>query len=349
MAFEIVVEISFNFLFITVASKVIVPEIRRCIYWLTKFSLCNKINYGDNMSKISICGLVNVETTVSVEGFPINYNPINYRFFGINSHPSGVGLNLASALTVLGDDVRLMSLCGNDSAGESVRSFLKDSGIDSGYILKNSKSTAQSVVLYDSEGKRSIYCDLTDMQDISYDAEVFKANAKDSDVIVLCNINFARTMIPFAKETGALVATDVHCLSDIHDEYNSDFIKAADILFLSNESITDRETEFVNELKTVTDAQIIVVGMGKKGALLYMRDTDTFEVFPGVYTRPVVNTVGAGDSLFSCFIHFYAKTKDAQFSLKAATYFASYKIGDTSACRGFLSEQELLKLMSEDK
>ena len=304
---------------------------------------------GDFMSKISVCGLVNIETTVSVDNFPINYNPINYRFFGINSHPSGVGLNLASALTSLGDDVKLMSLCGDDTAADTILGYLKSKDIDSSFVLKNSSSTAQSVVLYDNDGKRSIYCDLTDLQEISYDAEIFRENVKDSDIAVICNINFARPMISVAKESGVLIATDVHCLSDIHDEYNTDFIKAADILFLSNESIKDREEAFVRELKTVTDAKIIVVGMGKQGALLYKSDTDTFEIHRAVYTRPVVNTVGAGDSLFSSFLHFYSKTKDPSFSLKAATYFASYKIGDTSACRGFLGEQELLKLMSEDK
>lgn len=299
------------------------------------------------MSKITVCGLVNLETTVPVDKFPIEYNPINYKFFGITTHPSGVGLNLASALTALGDDVRLLSLCGDDTAGRSVRDFLKSQNINDRYVLSSSKATAQSVVLYDSEGKRSVYCDLTDNQDNSYDTDAFVKSSKDSDIAVLCNINFARPLIPVAKEMGLTVATDVHCLWDIHDEYNKDFINAADILFLSNESFIDREEDFVNNLKTVTNAEIIVVGMGKKGALLYQRKDNSFKAFPAVYTRPVVNTVGAGDSLFASFLHFYAKSKDAEYSLKLATVFASYKIGDTSACRGFLNEEKLTELSKE--
>ena len=34
------------------------------------------------MSKILVCGLTNVETTVKVGSFPINYCPIEYNFFG---------------------------------------------------------------------------------------------------------------------------------------------------------------------------------------------------------------------------------------------------------------------------
>lgn len=299
------------------------------------------------MSKITVCGLVNLETTVPIDNFPIEYNPINYKFFGITTHPSGVGLNLSSALTVLGDDVKLLALCGDDTAGKAVRDYLKTQKISDDYVLSFSKSTAQSVVLYDKDGKRSVYCDLTDMQDNAYDTDMFTEVSKDSDIAVLCNINFARPLIAKAKEMGLTIATDVHCLGDIHDEYNKDFIEAADILFLSNESFVDREEDFVNNLKTVTNAQIIVVGMGKKGALLYLRESDCFKFFSAVYTRPVVNTVGAGDSLFASFLHFYAKTKDAEYSLRLATIFASYKIGDTSACRGFLTEEKLIKLSEE--
>lgn len=299
------------------------------------------------MSKITICGLVNLETTVPVDNFPIEYCPIDYKFFGITPHPSGVGLNLSSALKSLGDDVNLLSLCSDDTAGSSIRAYLESQNISYKNVLLTAKATAQSVVLYDNNGRRRVYCDLTDMQDNAYDVDVFEKSSKDSDIVVLCNINFARHLIPKAKEMGLIIASDVHCLSDIHDEYNSDFINAADILFLSNENFIGREEDFVNSLKTVTNAEIIVAGMGGKGALMYLRSSDSFEVFPAVYTRKVVNTVGAGDSLFASFLHFYAKTKDPRYSLRLATVFASYKIGDTSACRGFLDEASLIKLSEE--
>ncbi|MBQ2688291.1 MAG: carbohydrate kinase family protein [Clostridia bacterium] len=299
------------------------------------------------MSKITVCGLVNLETTVPVGRFPIEYSPVDYKFFSVNTQPSGVGLNLALALTKLGSKVDLLSLCGDDIAGKVIKDYLKASNISSEYVQSLSKSTPQSVVLYDNEGKRKVYCDLTDMQENAYPSEFFENASKGSDICVLCNINFARHLIPLAKERGKLIATDVHCLSDIYDEYNGDFISAADILFLSNENFVSREEEFVNSLKTVTNAKIIVVGMGSRGALLYLREKDKYSVFPAVYTRPVVNTVGAGDSLFASFLHFYSKTEDAEYSLKLATIFASYKIGETSASKGFLSEKELLNLYKD--
>ena len=47
--------------------------------------------------KLFVSGLLNVETTVAVRGFPISYYPIDYPFFGIQSHVSGVGYNIAKA------------------------------------------------------------------------------------------------------------------------------------------------------------------------------------------------------------------------------------------------------------
>lgn len=300
------------------------------------------------MSKIVVCGLVNMETSVSVDSFPIEYRPIDYRFFGVNSSPSGVGLNLSSALSALGDEVCLMSFCGDDPAGRLVKGEVEARGVSSEYILIKNKSTAQSVVLYDKDGKRSVICDLADNQDLSYDEDVFKKGAKDAKILCLTNINYSVSLFDAAKKTGALIATDVHCLSDIHDEYNARFMKAADILFLSNENIIGKEEEFSLEIMNEYPAKIIVVGMGKKGSLMRVRGEEKPYYQQAVTTREVVNTVGAGDSLFSAFVHFYAKGKTPKEALALATVFASWKIGESGGAKGFLSEEELLTL-SESK
>ena len=297
------------------------------------------------MSAIAVCGLVNMETTASVENFPIEYRPIDYRFFGVSTYPAGVGFNVASALNTLGDEVRLLSLTGRDSAAEVIRAELEAKGISTEFILPISKGTAQSVVLYDQSGRRYVICDLTDNQELSYDEDVFRSAVKDADIICMCNVNYSAGMLKVARETDALIATDVHCLGDIYDEYNARFMREADILFLSNEAIKGREEEFSLKLMEEYSNSVIVVGMGEKGALLRTKENPEAKLIPAVSTRKVINTVGAGDSLFSAFGHFYAKSRDAESSLKKATYFASWKIGEKGAAKGFLCEEELEKLM----
>ncbi len=299
------------------------------------------------MSKILVCGLVNMETTASVDSFPIEYRPVDYRFFGVSSNPAGVALNISLALETLGDKVCLCSFTGDDCASDLIRHKLEAVGIGTEYVLKENKSTAQSVILYDKEGRRNIICDLADNQELSYDADVFRKALSGCDIACMCNINYSANLLEFAKDAGVTIATDVHCLSDIYDEYNARFMRKADILFLSNENFIGKEQEFVTSLVNVYNPSVIVVGMGNVGALLYTRKDNSFTFVPAVYTRQVVNTVGAGDSLFSSFVHFYAKSKNPLESLQKAVYFASYKIGENTAAKGFLTEEELLKLMKD--
>jgi len=37
------------------------------------------------MNPIFISGLINVETMIQIEGFPIDYTPVRYPFFGIHA------------------------------------------------------------------------------------------------------------------------------------------------------------------------------------------------------------------------------------------------------------------------
>ena len=69
------------------------------------------------MKNILISGLINTETTVRVRQFPIEYYPIDFSFFGVNTAVSGVAYNVALALRTLGDDVTLLSMTGEDFAG----------------------------------------------------------------------------------------------------------------------------------------------------------------------------------------------------------------------------------------
>ena len=51
---------------------------------------------------VLVSGLVNVETSVKVRKFPIEYYPIDYPFFGVESHIAGVAYNLARPLPLFG-------------------------------------------------------------------------------------------------------------------------------------------------------------------------------------------------------------------------------------------------------
>ena len=298
------------------------------------------------MSGILVCGLTNIETTLAIEKFPVEYSPVEYNFFGANSSVSGVGYNIAKALKTLGNDPFFFSITGNDIYKEVIFNELDKVKINRDYVLPLLESTVQSVILNDGN-KRKILLDLKNIQETKYPAELLKKIINKIDIGILCNINFSRDFLKILKDNGKTIATDVHVLSDINDSYNNDFIKYSDILFLSNEYIGGNEKEMIMQLSQNFMHKIIVVTMGAGGLLIYAKDKNEIKHFPAVKTREVINTIGAGDALFSCFIYFYSKTKDPYFSIKLASVFASYKTGENGGAKGFLTEEELIKIHGE--
>ncbi len=299
------------------------------------------------MTNILVSGLINLETTLKVERFPIDYSPVRYPFFGVRSAVSGVGFNLAKALTLLGDRVDFLSIVGEDEAGKLVHSALRQLPVDDRYIDHRAAQTAQSVILYDETGRRAINVDLKDIQELSYPAERFEQALVECRLAVLCNINFSRPFLQRARQAGARVATDVHAISDLEDDYNRDFMAAAQVLFMSHENLPCSPEEWIRSAYNRYGSEIMVVGLGSQGALLWVAKDRFLERLPAVYTRPVVNTIGAGDALFACFLHYYAKNADPYQAIQKAMTYASYKIGVTGAAEGLLREDELERICAE--
>jgi ribokinase len=288
-----------------------------------------------------VSGLVNIETTLRVDGFPINYTPVRYPFWGVDSTVSGVGYNVAKALTTLGDEVRFLSLIGRDPSSELVRQALKRDRIPHARVLQTLDRTAQSVILYESGGRRQINVDLKDIQDRQYPLREFEKALEGSSLAALCNVNFARPLLAIARGRGVRIATDVHAISDLEDPYNQDFLASADILFMSDELLPTTPERWAEKVLARYQPEILVIGLGAQGALLGIRGDDRPIRLDPVYTRPVVGTIGAGDALFSAFIHFVARDYPPLEALQRAMIFASFKLGEKGAAEGFLSENEL--------
>lgn len=296
------------------------------------------------MKKILVSGLINLETTLKIDTFPIDYTPVKYPFFGVRSTISGVGFNIAKSLSTLGDNVNFLSLTSNDLFGNTVKETLKSLNIPAKYVVSCLDELPQSVILYDIEGRRQINVDLKDIQERIYPEKYFEYALDQCEIAIMCNINFSRSLLKKAKASGKLIATDVHTISFIDDEYNKDFMAAADILFMSHEFLPVPPEEWVQMLADAYDNKIIIVSMGSEGVLMYVKKDQFVGRFKAVHVREIVNTIGAGDALFSSFIHYYNKTKDPYTAIRKATIFASYKIGERGAAEGFLTETALEEL-----
>ncbi len=296
------------------------------------------------MKHILVSGLVNMETTVKVRQFPIPYYPIDYPFFGVNTAVSGVGYNVALALNTLGDRVTLRTLTGQDFPGDYVRRELSAAGLSTAYVSACLDTTPNSVVLYDGAGQRQIHCDLKDIQDRYFPLQ--ENILEGVDLVAACSINFSRPLLAAARAAGKTIATDVHVLSNIYDDYNREFMEAADLLFLSDEGLGPDYGGFLAELSRVYGNELIILGRGSKGAAIYVTREQRLYTLPAAYAGPVENTVGAGDALFSGFLHFYSQGREPLDCLRRAQMFAAAKIRISGGARGFVTEAEVEDLLN---
>lgn len=292
------------------------------------------------MPSILVCGLTNLETTVLVDDFPIEYFPARYIGDGVRVTTSGVGFNVARALAVLENDVRFLSLLGDDVSGRICREEIRAAGIDDSDIITVNGGTAHSAILNDRTGRRQINLDLRKMQESLFPADRFAAAARDAELAVLCNINFSRPLLFEARRLGKVIAADLHALGSLADEYNRDWLESTDILFMSHENLPCAPEEFAEELFGRFPARILVIGLGTDGAMLAERGRPPRR-FPAVTPRAIVNTIGAGDALFSSFLDGWLRYGDAAKALARAIFYAGWKIGANGGAAGLLSAAEL--------
>ncbi|NJK45899.1 MAG: carbohydrate kinase family protein [Pleurocapsa sp. SU_196_0] len=291
------------------------------------------------MPRVFVAGLLNLETTLSVDAFPLEYAVSRYRFFGVDSTVSGVGYNVARGLQGLGSEVRLASLVGRDLAGDVVRLTLERDGLPVQDVLSGLDGTPQSVILYDGDGRRAVNTDLKDIQERAYPASRLEAELTNCDAAVICNINFARPALRIARARGIPIVTDLHAITDLENPYDQEFLESASVLFFSGERLHQPlETAF--EVLQRFETRLVVVGMGAGGALLCERDREAVLV-PARSPRAVVSTVGAGDALLSSFTHFLVTLGDPRAALQRAVLFAGWKVGAAGGASGLLNAAEL--------
>ncbi len=291
------------------------------------------------MAKFAVAGIVQVETIVKVDSIPVEYSPVRNKPNSIFTNVGGDAYNESAALKALGNDVKFFSMIGKKDINNMFwgEDFLSNDD----FVLPVLEETPTAVVLYDSNRKQQLFEDIKNLRDCEYNLELFKANIRDVDCVVMANANFCRPLAKAAKEAGKMIAINFRGFAEEKFAYNDDFFKVADIVYVSDDNIVGSADEFVRRVADTYDAKIIILGQGAAGLTIYSRDDDLLASYKPVKTNEIVNTAGAGNSLFSCFLHCYVSTNDAVHAIKNALLFASYKIGFMGTSNGFLTEEEL--------
>ena len=291
------------------------------------------------MAKFAVAGIVQVETIVKVDDIPVKYSPVVNKPNTIFTNVGGDAYNERVALKALGDEVEFFSMIGkHDMKGL----FWEEDFLgEQDYVLPVLNETPTAVILYDNKRQQQIFEDIKDMRGVEFNLALFKEKIQDVDAVVLANANFCRSLAAAAKEAGKLLAINFRGFTEEKMQYNEDFFKIADVIYVSDDNIVGSADEFVRRLADTYEAKIIILGQGAAGLTIFSREDDLLAHYKPVKTNEIVNTSGAGNSLFSCFMHCYVSSGDAVHAIKNSLLFASYKIGYMGTSKGFLTEEEL--------
>ncbi len=293
------------------------------------------------MSSFVVAGITQIETIVKVDKIPIEYSPLTSAPESIFTAPGGDAYNESLALKWLGNKVDFLSVVGSNQDFSIFNPADREVTISTEYILPIIDATPTQVVLYDKNRREQIFEDIKGLREAEYDMSMVRPMIFGCDMLVLSNANFCRPFIPVAKEYNKDIAVNIHTFTREKEKYNTDFLEAASILYFSDDTLTEDPYDFIKSIAQKYDIRIIVLGQGSKGLILYDRDRGINVHYDIVKTNEVVNTAGAGNALFACFLHSYLETRDSTKAIKNALLFASYKIGYMGTSNGFMTPEQL--------
>lgn len=295
------------------------------------------------MGKFMVAGFVQYETIVEVDELPLPYKEFESIPETINTDIGGAGFNEAMALRWLGDEVDFMSMVARDMSSEQIHAHLekKEVNLNTDYVLPKLDGMPTAVVLYMANGKKQTFEDVKDIRTVQYDLDLFERQIQDKDMVLISNCNFCRPLLGLAKKYNKPIALNVRSMRAEKIANKEDFLAAADIVYISDDDIESDPYDCINECKKKYDPEIIIMGMGDKGVVLYIREDNSMIEYKPVKTYDVVNTIGAGNAIFSSFLHYYVKTKDPRDAIKNALLFVSYKISFVGTSNGFMTEEQI--------
>ncbi|MGN1410750.1 MAG: PfkB family carbohydrate kinase [Eubacteriales bacterium] len=278
------------------------------------------------------------------------YGEVLWDIYPEKSVIGGAPFNFAAHLSLLGDEVRLITGVGRDSLGEDTLECIRRYGIGEDYIALTDKPTGSCVVALGEGGipKYSITSDTAydnielsdgETEEIkNYGADLFYFNtlAQRSPVSrqtlkkLLCGVRFENIMCDLNIRPNC---------------YDADSIK----LCLENATIvkiSSEEAHFLTETGAVRDAlspiweslhaeypniKLLVYTMGADGSAVYdyVSGEAHFSGKPG--DVKVVSTVGAGDCYGASFVHYCMAGHTIDEAIHLATERSNIVVANTEA------------------
>ncbi len=278
------------------------------------------------MKKILVIGSLNLDLVTNVDKTPMVGQTVNGE--GFVKSPGGKGANQAVAIGKLGGNVSMLGMLGRDEFAETLRTRLKDSGVDTSLLMEHdSASTGTALIMLNEDGDNSIV--VIGGANMELKKELLKEEFFDDVEYIVSQFEIPIETIleafKIAKKKGITTILNPAPAKKISDELLSltDVIIPNEIEF---EIITGRNANIREEFLRGADylfskgVKKLIVTLGEKGVFYIDDDRNTYRTC--AYKVDALDTTAAGDSFIGGFLSQLAgdaRIKDAiNYAMKVA-------------------------------
>jgi sugar/nucleoside kinase (ribokinase family) len=248
----------------------------------------------DKRFDVAVVGNVGIDTNVYLHGQDIDFS-VESNYTTNLDYVGQSGGYASRGYAQLKKRTAFVGYVGDDHNGDLVRAEFAHDGIDTSALFIDPLGTGRSINFMFKDGRRKNFYDGKGHMDLKPDLELCGEILSQSRFAHFSLPNWARLLLPVARELGLPIACDIQDVVSVDDPYRQDFVRYADLLFFSATNFPD-PTPLIEAFLTANPRQIVVVGTGAQGCALGSRDDIDF--FPAVEMEaPVIDTNGAGDSL----------------------------------------------------
>jgi sugar/nucleoside kinase (ribokinase family) len=252
--------------------------------------------------EVVVVGNAGIDTNVYLHGADVDWT-VEANFTENVDYVGQAGGYVSRCYARLGHPTAFVGSVGDDWQGRFVREELARDGIDVSGLFLDPVGTARSVNLMYRDGRRKNFYDGKGHMGLMPDLARCREAMRGARLAHFNIPNWARHLLPIAREEGLVVAVDLQDVVSTDDPYRRDFVEQADIIIFSAANYPD-PSDLMRRFLAVRPGRVVVCGMGSRGAALGIDGATRF-FGPVNLPEPVIDTNGAGDALACGFLSSY--------------------------------------------
>ncbi len=277
--------------------------------------------------KIAVVGNVNLDSTIYTNNIPVPGITVTGESFFTSV--GGKGANQAAAIHLLGGDVELFSLIGNDQSGSICEDYFQSIGLKTNLeIVDDSTGSAFIIIEIPSAENRILVVPGANAKLNQEIADKWFESIKEKDVLVAqleVTKPWVLYLIEKAKKAGLTTILNPAPYSPIEEKYLS-FVD----FFIPNEHELESHTKdvkgsFIDKANYLLSKGVkhVIITLGSEGSLLVDHD-QILKIEP--CKVDAIDTTGAGDSYIGAFTTYLSEGHSIEEAMRFANKASSIAV-----------------------